>query len=331
MLAEDVNLRLALQNIFPVHNGAYRLLETACEAALAELLKQQAALVTMATSAARTAKMTTTTTLGNAPQKTVRIRLHGSPSSVASACSQWFQEASQQHNVETVAADFDWIVSVLYTTSTGTYHVGVEQVPDQEITVGPIVAIGSRGMPCHCTLNRRAANTHTKNNTLCCTRNNERTGAAGVSKNYLRHAFLRRLWDSQETVCSQSHRKKQMPASTSIRTGTLVRRTGTALHSPKTSLIDGPLEIPICLLSAVSRAYWKLTEVLCVTPVWRWACAAASRQHQKAPRQHHHRQGAVPTVVALDLGAAPGGWSYQVGTAESICVYSVVPIVLSIR
>jgi hypothetical protein len=78
-----------------------------------------------------------------------------------------------------------------------------------------------------------------------------------------------------------------------------------------------PLTLPVALNAAVSRAYWKLAEVMSGTPAWAWAVEAALRQQQPEQKgkdeiEGRRERGARPLVLGLDLGAAPGGWSYQV-------------------
>ena len=207
----------------------------------------------------------------------VRVRLHAKPESVKDGLEAWFT-AHAGPNIEVVAQGFDVIASVLYIGEFGTYWTGVRIVPC-EATEKATETSSVSASPCHCLLSRAPAHS------IVC----NRLTSVASSAEYFRRAFLRRLWLSQESVDSQSHRR--------------------ASSKQSTVNVDGlsAVSLPIVLRSAVSRAFWKLAEVFCTTPIWRWVLQAATNSSGH--------------IVGMDLGASPGGWSYQVRFATTaVCV-----------
>ena len=248
-LAEDVNLHVAIQHVLPLRHGAYRLANQAFQAACKNIADQ---LHSNGSSKASTTE-------------SVKVRICGSPPSVVAQAKTWFAGRESSQLVIAEAKDFDWVVSILYLTSVGTYYVGVERVPT-DLVVGNEEP-GQTALRCHCVLNGKGR---------C-----HLSSVHRLSPSYVRKAFLRKLWNCQDDISNQSHRR--MWCTTHVQ------------------VPDNPLTLPIRLDAAVSRAHWKLAEVLSSTGAWNWAVQSAETDNE-----------AEGNVIAMDLGAAPGGWSYQV-------------------
>lgn len=203
----------------------------------------------------------------------IKVRLHAKPESVKDALEAWFA-AHAGPSVEVAAQGFDVIASALYVGEFGTYWTGIRVVPREITEMTTTEKSQEPQLPastCHCLLSRAPGGRRVACN---------KPVSVPLSDEYLRRAFLRRLWLSQESVDSQSHR--------------LASSKQTSVKVDELSAVS----LPIVLRSAVSRAFWKLAEVFCTTPIWRWVLQAASLSDEK--------------VVGMDLGASPGGWSYQV-------------------
>ena len=275
-LAEDVNLQLVILNFASVRLGSHRLVRDACNAMLHSILRSRGS------------------TDGSRP----RVRVHASPPELVPQTEAWFERHAP--GVEVVKQDFDFVATIIMAGDSGSILCGVEPVPAQGLLCSDAAATS-----CHCTMSSSAA----------CLADG---GPPKLGAEYLRSAFLRKLWLNQERVDSQSHRfPSQLLASGSNDCGSESTHAerNVANDVPCTqraSLAKAvhPLVMPVRLCAAVSRAYWKLAEVLCTTDLWQWTVRSAEGL-----------RGHAGKVIGLDLGASPGGWSYQVNTV-GLCATS---------
>lgn len=245
-LAEDINLRLLLQALYPVQSRGFQLPSQACMFLRDQLLHFQSE--------------------KSINDSKIRVRIHGNPPDLVKATETWFG-LNVSSKIEIVAQNFDYVASILYITDRMLYYVGI-------VDVSTKVAVG--GLNCHCQFEHLRSDSSFEP----CTKN------MLVQEEYIRCAFLRKLWITQAAVCGQSHR---------------YRNTGKANDDQSNHNYHqgvAALAQSVNLASAVSRAYWKLAEVFCRTNAWHNALLSSGDSESG--------------VVALDLGASPGGWSYQV-------------------